>query len=450
MAYQETVLSSPEGSPELRWSPPNLLLTTLLVAAATLPFSQSEWRVPSQRPVSRELTTATDVRKTFFTDLTPANQSDWPTPRLAIRDARLFQIEGLKTQDAVSSSNVTQQTTWLFSPRQAPLWSAPNLLASSLAPVGAAPFSQSEWATPIAKVYGPPALRTWLETRKTYYVEPVTIINQSEWPIPQAKPSALSLNTWLETHKTYYTETIPIAQSDWPNPLARPALSTLTQWLQLKPSYYVDAVVTSSAVTQQTTLLIGRRPSPIWEPPNLLTSSLAPVTSAAAPFTQADWPTPLLAKSAPISQRTFVFYYVYDDTAPFTPQDWPNPQGIPAHRDLRTWLQGFSVPVQPAPVKPFLQSIWPLPTGTPYPHTLRTWVDWRELGLADLVPCHLTEWPNPTGKPYPVFLRTFTAGEWNTIGPLIVQIVALPDIIVQVWSDDVVVQLPPDPTVERA
>lgn len=153
---------------------------------------------------------------------------------------------------------------------------------------------------------------------------------------------------------------------------------------------------------------------------SLLQSTLVPA-AVTVPFNQDDWAVPAQVKQSAITQRTFIFYYVTDESVPFVQTAWPNPLPLRSVIDLRTWQQtGLAgPPFSIVPPTPNNQDDWPNPRGKAFPLDLRTWLQSTDLqllgkdaiyGAPGQVPSY--DWPNPQGKPFPAVLRTSLDGQW--------------------------------------
>ncbi len=165
--------------------------------------------------------------------------------------------------------------------------------------------------------------------------------------------------------------------------LAAPAPNLLATTLQ---------VVGGQPVTQSTVLIRAKSQAPRWDPPNLLTSTLA-APAASLPFNKYDWPNPL-KKSPAIDLLTWrqdrKQYYV--EIKPFGLNDWPNPFYAPRINRL----QSFTGPKAPiATVAPFTQTEWPNPRQKAAAFDLRTWIEVRKQFYIEIKPFGLTNWPNP-------------------------------------------------------
>jgi hypothetical protein len=378
----------------------------------------------------------------------PFTQSEWlvPAPRLSIQ----VRIQ-TRSVNASAVSRTTSQVTWLSAKKPAPPWDPQNLLETVLTPtiVVATPVVPITWTVPLSATPTPIAARThlfyyvfdttfdttpfiqsdwpnprpnprvlertWVQNllQSTFsIIVPPSPNNQFHWPLPQGKVYPVTSRTHLERRKPFYTDLVPAHQTDWPNPtLARVTLQGVTQ--SRFPGLDIVVEVT--------------------------------------PFNQFDWVIPR-SVTVPISRRTFLIYYVYDDTAPFAQTDWPivrstsrsvdlqthtqnliqttlgQPVVMPFAQDEwpnprptlrlldRTWVQNlqestFSIVVPPSPDNQF---DWPLPRGKAYPVGLSTWLKERPLFYVEAVPTHLTEWPLPIGKPFPIVLRTWV--DWRDLG----------------------------------
>lgn len=332
------------------------LNTTTLALAATTPFTETEWAIPSRRPEPVNLRTVADgtefwlLADQFFSAPGQAPVYQWPLP--------------------------------IRVPSPAPLtWAPPALTLTTLAPVTAAPFAASDWPVPrlapsalrighyrptsavpsaalaAAPVFGAtdpvPAQRPTLSALRTYVQgsahwlltdtffgavgQPVA---NTDWPIPQAKRAASDLLTYVDSGEFWLlapaAAAAPFTETDWPIPARRPEpvdLRTVADgsefWL-LQDQFFGAA---------------GQPPTPVAWPlprvaPSIVDLRSASVSSAiglltaapvAAPFRPVEWPIPSRAVASPITSRTFLFYYILDDSVPFTIELWP----LPARRVRR-------------------------------------------------------------------------------------------------------------------
>lgn len=127
--------------------PPNLL-TTLLASTAGAPFKNYDSRLSQRWAVDRS---AAGFAATVYlpANTPPLSLYDWPLPRAAPR------IEQTWTQNWLTSTFVAA-TYEARAPSQAPrliaarptFFDPPNLLISTLAPIGPAPFIPKDWPLP--------------------------------------------------------------------------------------------------------------------------------------------------------------------------------------------------------------------------------------------------------------------------------------------------------------
>lgn len=159
----------------------NLLQTTL--DPGDRPFVPVDFPNPLEKGRAIDLHTHLEVRPFYFEDEYPFVQNDWP---LAVVTPE--RVAETWTDNLLGSTLSIQQQPFATTdrPNPAPLrypthsWTL-NLLQSTLTP-DPAPHVQTDWPLFLAR---PPALdlRTWIETRKTYY-EDEDPRNQRDWPVP--------------------------------------------------------------------------------------------------------------------------------------------------------------------------------------------------------------------------------------------------------------------------
>lgn len=406
----------------------NLLGTTL--GGSVSPFAQTEWRTPTGQPYPIGLRTQLDGRKPFHVDLSPANQWDWPNPRLT------------------ASIGVTRETPpnlllgVLARPFAVFEWATPtrgrialefgqpqNLVATTLATPAAAPLIPIEWVTPRGREY-PTALRTWLQTRQAYHVDTMAL-RPLDWPNPLRAGVSLELRTAANNLQQSTLGSIvppapPFVPIEWANPVGRPYAVSLRTLTDGRKAFHVD--LSPFGLTDWPN---PRGPA---HPIALRTWANSPFQLAPAPFVLSDWPLPRGVASAS-TLRPFQIARALGLLEPLPSgrlQDWPNPRGPRAADDLKTWLANLQESTLAPGLKPFGLSEWPNPRGRGYPHVLRTWVDWRELGLVDIQPFALIDWPNP-GIPAALGeLRRLT----QATGPmLLVAFNVTPDVVIAVRAD---------------
>jgi hypothetical protein len=300
------------------------LLQATLAQAVTAPFVQTEWTIPRGIQPNIALRTHLEVRKQFYTDLTPANQYDWSLPVVRRTSPVSWQPNLLESTLAPNTpAYYAGQTTLLIGKRASPAFEPQNLLGSTLTlPVGV-PFSQTDWKLPQRSRR---TLVVEISTESSDATAPAVMPNgrQLDWPLPQQKPSLRSLTFHLEVRKQFYTEpaTPPVGEAMFELPAAKPAGAITNRWFTF---YYVyDETV---------------------------------------PFYGTVDPVPQRKVQPPITSRWHAAYYVIDDSEPFKNTADP----VPAPRaqrsvSLSTWTQNLlesTLAVQAA--APFNQDEWLTP-----------------------------------------------------------------------------------------
>jgi len=140
------------------------------------------------------------------------------------------------------------------------------------------------------------------------------------------------------------------------------------------------------------------------------------------PFQNYDQPNPLRA-AFPVSLRSNIFFYVYDDSTAFFSLDWPNPVIKRPNLELRTLLTNnlYSNTLYQTPDAPKYETDWPNPLAYLRGITLRT----GELSLLQSTlnpgiqnPGFPAIVDNPKGYAFSTQLRTYTATILNsTLAP---------------------------------
>ncbi len=264
----------------------------------------------------------------------------------------------------------TQQTTLISAPAQAPPWSAPNLLVSTLATVEevAAPFAPPDWPLPASPR---PSALTWSQERKAYY-EDEPAFAQRDWPLPlRARPLAL---THLQARPPYYADASPFNQYDWPLP--QRALVPALTWVQTRPAFAVDESPVGQAT--QASPAPRRADAPTWTV-NLLQSTLTPAGEVAAPFAPPVPENPALQRS---SALTWVVNLLQSTLAPAVVAEEP------VYYTQQTTLLAAPVP----------------PPRWLAPNLLLSTLAAVEAAPTPVIP---PDWPNPPRKAHPVGHRTF-------------------------------------------
>lgn len=315
-----------------------------------------------------------------------------------------------------------------------------------------------------------------------------------DWPNPRGKPHPHFLRTHRDTRELVLKDTQFGAAGqtrtyDWPNPQGKPFPLENRTWLQSVDLVLLGKDQEFAAPGEWKTydwpIPAGKKPPIVTiadQPPNLALSILAPIqkpamqadwpiplrrgsllvsmvtkpgdagTPAAAtlPFGLIDWPNPRVQPFA-ISNRTFLFYYVPDQSAPFNGLSDPNPIGKVYPIILRTWTQNLieSTLFAPPATPPFYQTNWPNPLSKAALIDLRGYVDPSEFWLLKdqmfggagqpltpvdwpitrlvkrgsdwtyslqgstlapippALPFNVSDWPNPQKKDWPLDLRGY-------------------------------------------
>jgi len=153
-------------------------------------------------------------------------------------------------------------------------------------------------------------------------------------------------------------------------------------------------------------------PNPVWRtyPQDLRTSlwnGLESTLRSPSPFTPMQWdlPTP---KPYDTNLRTFIGYFIVDNTAPFSTVEWPLPVLPRWDNDLRTLAQPrYSLLSGVTGPQPFYtHQSWDPPQGRTYPSDLRVWLQ-QSISTGNVLPFSQTEWPNPVWKKTPLDVVSF-------------------------------------------
>jgi hypothetical protein len=319
-----------------------------------------------------------------------------------------------------------------------------NPLLAQLASQDKLPFGLYDWPVPQRAV--PPIPRfQWTQPTPFWLAQVAADLpfDQTEWPIPGAKPYPVELRTFLGAPNLNLSgkDALPVQQSDWPIPRGKP-------WFQTnvypRPAFGKDQFFGGQGQppTYPADPIPQGKPFPLelrfWANGN----GIVPLQLAQqpAPFYSRDWTIPT-GKPYPISFRTHVSYYVIDDSAPFKQTEWPLPTGKPYPISLRTFTGAgpLYTPAIPAPGQfdwpiplakpslrelrtylwppqtqlvqraadtPFVQTEWPIPHAKAALRELRTFIGTGPLFIPVAPPPNQSDWPIPLGKPYPISLRT--------------------------------------------
>lgn len=284
----------------------------------------------------------------------PFAQNNWPLPRPAVL--------ALRTSD-------------------------PNLLALTVAS-SAAPFAQNDWPTPQSRPASI-ALRTYVDTRKFYYVDqqPFAL---TDWPAPRSASRidvAVAASTNIVLNAT--VAAAPFSQNEWPLARAREAAAGLRTHLDTRKFYYVDLKPFAAA-----------DPLPVIVPATL---------RSLYSWTQDALQGPLTVAAAALP--------------PSRPCDWPIVRANARVLDLHT-LNAQEGPL--GTVQPFTQTEWAISIARVPVVGLRNIVSGGilETTLAVVVP-FTNDWPAPASRRYSVSLRSLVRSTLETPG-LVVALVTTP------------------------
>ena len=303
----------------------------------------------------------------------------------------------------------------------------PNLLGTTLAPVVAAPFTQTDWflpARPLTKDL------TWTQSilRGALGVDPRT---QTDWPLPREKKSREGL-TWVWTSlPEILARTDPFTQTDWPLP-REPVRQNLTQEYQvqlvLRTDFKTPDVVvfdwplprgrvredltwvwtplpeklarTDPFVPTDYSLFVPPQQIRFEVPPNLQTSTLAVVQ---APFTQTDWT--ILRETTRLNlswTQDLLQSTLFVEALPFRQLDWPLAV-LRYNRDL-SWVHDLGV-LASARTDPFISLDFPViqrvskPDFIVVPNLLT-----NTLATVEVAPFVQLDWPNPPKIAYSIVI----------------------------------------------
>jgi hypothetical protein len=151
-------------------------------------------------------------------------------------------------------------------------------------------------------------------------------------------------------------------------------------------------------------------------------SALGITASSGTPFFQTDWPNPVRAKEAVVTQLTWTdsFKLPLQQDLPPHQTDWPVPTGPRRALDLITWVNPalFSVPPE---VPNVMNYDWPNPRASGWPIDLRTWLQPLTPSAMAFVPelgRNQYNWPNPPlGRPPSTPYWTFSSTRLATAPP---------------------------------
>ncbi len=128
-------------------------------------------------------------------------------------------------------------------------------------------------------------------------------------------------------------------------------------------------------------------------------SSLGLPASSGTPFSQDDWPNPVRAKQATVTQLTWTdaFKLPLQQVLPSNQYDWPVPAGPRRVIDLVTWVNPALFTVAPE-IPNIMQYDWPNPRGPQRVVDLLSWIQPLTPSAMVFVPPKApsqTDWPNP-------------------------------------------------------
>jgi hypothetical protein len=229
---------------------PNLLLSTLAVAAVVAPFVQTDW----QRPQARR-----SVQAQVYPNLLASTLGTRP-----------FQVS--HNTQTIRRSILADQVV-------------PNSLILGIPPPPiTAPFAQSDWPSPARRgqVYVPAD-----GSLLALGIPPPPPFVQTDWLAPQAKRPA-RFDTFPNLLAIFPPAvTAPFAQLDWPSPNVR---ARATQFATVYPNVTTRLVPPPPfKQTEWQTLKTRKFVALINDPPNLLLKTLF-VPQLVLPFAQRDWP----------------------------------------------------------------------------------------------------------------------------------------------------------------
>lgn len=276
------------------WRPPEfvfqtLLLTTLAVVVAAVPFVASAQDLPRRPAVPAQTWTQNLLQGTLATPTAaPFFQTDWPLPRAAVPATTL------KTWIDAVRLNLLGQDAIFGAPGQTTAYDWPNP------------------RLPVPSI----ALRTWLDNRlldTLAFVQPRPFA-QLDWPVPRTAIPAVVLRTWIDTVRL--------------NLLGRDTFFGAPG----QPPTYAWPLPSSI-----------RRAPDLFTFLNLLESTLG--SAAPAPFAQLHWPNPIGRIVLPLDLRTVNLLENTLGVAPlpFAMLDWPNPRIAASPVVLRTWLDALKL-----------------------------------------------------------------------------------------------------------
>lgn len=383
----ESPFSQPDWqSPAPRRAPEQVVGTTslALTAVQAAPFVQTDWQPPAAVPRPLETPVVARPGPEVAADPVPFAQANWPVPKAA---------RGMLAQQhfrapAFDPTKPGLQTDWPNPVRPRIPAHEPGFSTLALTTVQAAPFVQSDWPVPLALAVQQPGEGTNFLSRFTQFAA-----QDSQWPLPVARKwqeqpegyvNRLALTTppaevapfaqtdwqkpWGARHPAptmhfrgqEFDPTKPFAQSDWQNPRGKFVFQrdeTINNLLLGYPEPPADTTAPRTGVYQP-------RVRPV-QTQQQFTQNLLPLTSVEvvqSPFSQADWPNPVIrARAGGVElQRALPAQLYY--TTYYAPSDnqWPNP--VRARYVQQPWVVGNFL----AQFVPYVaqDTLWPPPVGT--------------------------------------------------------------------------------------
>lgn len=367
---------NPPKQPEV-FQPPNTLLTLLAPPreppVVPVPFNQEDWPNPQRRPV-RDLTwtqsPAVPPAPTITAVAPPFNQEDWRNP------ARQWQ----------------RDLTWTQSPKVQPILTGPSIVEGPRAHGILDYFSKQQ---PV--VFDPPNTLALLTQPAVVVAAAVaegqrshgfTEFSAPKYPPQFDPPNTLALLLTQPVVVAPAGTVKPFLQSDWPNPVLRKPFRE-SGWNRFANIGDIPA-----------------RPTP--------------VVVIATPFSQDDWPNPIVRsvriKTTPQSFRPAIEVTVDETTTasstfPFSLEDWPNPvrRISPREWGFTRFANVGDIPARPTPpvvAPPFSQDDWPNPilravrlktTPQSFRPAIDVTVD-ETTTASTSYPFSQEDWPNPTRR----------------------------------------------------
>ena len=336
--------------PPKRFPQPDVVQNTSIGRLlSTKPFSQSEWVTPPAKtflPYQWE----DSLRPLVFP--APFKQTNWPNPTLAKVYAQPDVVQNTTLRQVAPVYAPFKQSEWVTPP--AKVYPAQQWEDSLRPLVFPAPFKQVDWPNPtLAKVYAQPDVVQNTTLRQVAPVYPP--FKQSEWVTPPAK--VYPAQQWEDVLRPLVFPA-PFKQTNWPNPTlakvyAQPDVvqNTTLRQVPLPPFRQLD--------WQNPTL--RKPPVQAWE------DSLRPLVLS-SPFAQDDWVTPPAYKHPHPEQVPNTILRLTAPPVvvlPFRLLDQPNPQ-VRVH--AQQYFVNNTLVRQAAPAAPFRQLDWQNPVFVRFAH----------------------------------------------------------------------------------